>query len=131
MSSFGDRLREARNAIGMSQERLGTEVGVTKGAISGWENGRDFPSFPVLLRLRVALRQSLDYLMAGAPQETLLAVSPKYQVRDVQAEYAVSTVRKNDLSAREFALVQRFRVMTPRQQQGLLDLMRMEGGLHE
>lgn len=130
MSSFGDRLREARNAVGMSQERLGIEVGVTKGAISGWENNRDFPSFPVLLRLREALRQSLDHLMAGAPQETTLAIAPK-MVRDVRDSYVIAPARRQDLSVREFSLVQRFRAMTPRQQQGLLDLMRMEGGLHE
>lgn len=114
MSTFGDRLRDARTAAGMSQERLGIEMGVTKGAVSAWENDRGFPSYHVLLKLRNALRQSLDALMADAADDGATLHEP-------------SPATYYNLSAREFALLQRFRGLSPRQQRGLLDVLRVEG----
>ena len=60
MKSFGDRLREARAASGLTQEQLGFAIGVTKASVSAWENGRETPSFRVLADLRDALNRSLD-----------------------------------------------------------------------
>lgn len=67
MKSFGDRLREARIAAGMTQEQLGFALGVTKASISAWENGREFPGFRLLPELRNTLRRPLDELICGAP----------------------------------------------------------------
>lgn len=65
MKAFGDRLREARIATGMTQEQLGFALGVTKASVSAWENGRETPSFRVLPDLRNALMRSLDELICG------------------------------------------------------------------
>ncbi len=46
MKGFGDRLREARTAAGMTQEQLGFALGVTKASISAWENGCNDPPIP-------------------------------------------------------------------------------------
>ena len=63
MEGFGDRLREARLAVGMTQEQLGFELGVTKASVSAWENGREAPSFKLLSVLRKTLGRSLDELI--------------------------------------------------------------------
>lgn len=65
MHTFGARLRAARNNLGWSQQRLGDEIGVTKGAISRWESDQDQPQFTFLAPLRRALRVSLDELICG------------------------------------------------------------------
>ena len=65
MKHFGDRLREARVAAGMTQEELGFELGITKSSVSAWENGRETPSFRLLPELRRQLRRSLDELICG------------------------------------------------------------------
>jgi repressor LexA len=39
METMGDRIRMLRDAKGLSQEQLGKLVGVTKSAVSQWENG--------------------------------------------------------------------------------------------
>lgn len=67
MKRFGDRLREARIAAGMTQEQLGFELGVTKSSVSAWENGRETPGFRLLDTLRQAVGRSLDELICGAP----------------------------------------------------------------
>lgn len=40
MSIFGDQLKQARDAKGWSQERVGFELDVTKATVSKWEIGR-------------------------------------------------------------------------------------------
>lgn len=67
MKRFGDRLREARIAAGMTQEQLGFELSVTKSSVSAWENGRETPGFRLLELLRQALGRSLDELICGVP----------------------------------------------------------------
>jgi transcriptional regulator with XRE-family HTH domain len=62
---FSDRLREARTKAGLTQEQLGFAVEVSKSSVSAWENGRESPSFKVLVQLREALGCSLDVLICG------------------------------------------------------------------
>ena len=65
MNTFGDRLREARQALRKTQDVVADEVGVTKSAVSSWENNRDTPSLDKLPALRSALQISLDELICG------------------------------------------------------------------
>lgn len=39
MILVGDRIREAREKLNLSQEELGEKIGVTKVSISGYEKG--------------------------------------------------------------------------------------------
>lgn len=65
MSSFGDRLRVARAAQAMTQDELADALGVTKSAVSAWENDRELPGFERLGALREQLHVSLDELVCG------------------------------------------------------------------
>jgi len=65
-AQFGDRLRQARGAAGMSQEQLGTEIGLNRTSISNIEKGRQrllVHQLPVLARV---LRKSVDELLPSA-----------------------------------------------------------------
>jgi len=48
--SLPERLRELRNSKGLSQEELGKIFGLTKVAISGYENGQRKPDYELILR---------------------------------------------------------------------------------
>lgn len=74
-SSFGERLRHARLALGQTQEQIGFAVDVSKASVSAWENGRESPSFRALSKLGRAVGQSLDELVCGA--ESLQGPAPK------------------------------------------------------
>ncbi|TBU78629.1 XRE family transcriptional regulator [Pseudomonas daroniae] len=113
MSIFGKTLRKARLAAGLTQEHLGFEVGVTKASVSAWENGREMPSFNALLSLRAALKISLDTLVDGWPDETLVQERPSAYLSDPRRTW----------SEREFALLQRFRGMSGRRQEAFLEIM--------
>jgi repressor LexA len=57
------RLREIREAQGLSQQALAAHVGCTRGAISHWECGRKWPPIPMILRLAHALGVSEALLL--------------------------------------------------------------------
>ncbi|MFC4729356.1 helix-turn-helix domain-containing protein [Coralloluteibacterium thermophilus] len=112
MSSFPERLRAARLALGMTQEELGFELGVTKASVSAWETGREAPSFRLLPGLREALACSLDALICGIEAEG---------VREGNADARYAS-RARD--AGERALLQRYRTLPARQQAALLTLVK-------
>ena len=59
-------IREARKALGLSQEQLAKLVGVTQGAVAQWENGLTHPAFAVLPKLAAVLGMTVDELIAKA-----------------------------------------------------------------
>lgn len=112
MKSFGDRLREARTATGMTQEQLGFALGVTKTSVSAWENGRETPSFRVLPELRNALKRSLDELICGVDA----SINTKPQDGDL-AEVRVGSIH-------ERTLLIRFRALPPKKREAFLEVLK-------
>lgn len=108
MNPFARRLKDARIAMGLTQEQLGFAVGVTKSSVSAWENGRESPSFNALLRLRDALQCSIDGLL---DEESGSRSGPgPLAIRD----------------AKEQALLRRFRSLNARRRLALLELIGAE-----
>jgi len=60
--SFSGQLLALRRAKGLSQEELAEQVGVSRQAVSKWENGEAVPDLQKLLTLSEALEVSLDHL---------------------------------------------------------------------
>lgn len=58
---IGERIKQARQVSGLSQQALAEKVGVSAKAISKYERNLDTPSSDVLLRLGQALDVRLDY----------------------------------------------------------------------
>ncbi|QVL37002.1 helix-turn-helix transcriptional regulator [Aminirod propionatiphilus] len=63
MDNLGTRLASARMSAGLSQAKLATLLGVTRGTITRWENGTRAPSDEDKHRLSRALNISIAYLM--------------------------------------------------------------------
>ena len=62
---IGVRIRKARKAAGMSQERLAEAVGVGTTHISHIETGKVLPSMSVFISLLNVLQISADEVVAG------------------------------------------------------------------
>ncbi|MCP5049450.1 MAG: helix-turn-helix transcriptional regulator [bacterium] len=65
LGTMGNRLRELRKDLRMTQEELGKLVGLRK---SGWgqlENGRNFPKPRILHFLAKQYNISMDYILCG------------------------------------------------------------------
>ena len=64
--NFGDRLKKARNAAGLTQEQLASALGKkSKLSISGWEQGKQSPPIDTLKDICEILGCSADYLLHG------------------------------------------------------------------
>lgn len=62
--SFGNRIRQRRQALGLIQEDLASRIGVSQGSIQRWEGG-DIPKGDYLLKIAQALDCSTDWLLTG------------------------------------------------------------------
>lgn len=60
---IGKRLKELRIQKGLSQQELGTAIGVTKVSICGYENGSRLPNLEKLVKLAEVLETTTDYLL--------------------------------------------------------------------
>lgn len=63
MQYFGVRLKEIRKKSGLSQETLAKELGISKGALSYYENGERVPDINFLEKVSLYYNVSFDYLM--------------------------------------------------------------------
>lgn len=64
-SSFGQRLREAREAKGWTKDKLGKLVKIHYSQLGRYERNEASPSAEVLKKIANALDVSTDYLMNG------------------------------------------------------------------
>lgn len=112
MKSFGDRLRAARTAAGMTQEQLGFVLGVTKSSVSAWENDRETPGFRLLPALRTALGCSLDELIVGPA----VATGTRDTIREAPEMYVGN--------AEEKTLLVRYRALPPKRRLAVLELLK-------
>lgn len=60
---IGKRVKELRIEKGLSQQELGTAIGVTKVSICGYENGTRLPNLEKLVKLADALETTTDFLL--------------------------------------------------------------------
>lgn len=71
---FGERLKELREARGISQVQLARRLGKSKQSVSNWENNNILPSIEILIRLARIFCVSCDYLL-GIDNQRFLDVN--------------------------------------------------------
>jgi transcriptional regulator with XRE-family HTH domain len=65
---FGERLRNAREASGMSQKLMASRLGVKSSTIGKWESGKEDPRANRLQMIASLLNVPLLWLLAGSQQ---------------------------------------------------------------
>lgn len=115
--SFGSRLRERREALGMKQSELGQLLGVTGSAIGNYENEVSSPKADILYRVFDVLHCDANYLFQDeikerrnctATLDEMEKIIKKYRLIDkfgqetvlavLDCEYNRCAVQKNDYS---------------------------------
>ncbi len=74
--TLGERIRAARQAAGLSQEKLAERLGLTRQAVTKWETGQSAPSTENLLRLAEVLGVPVTALLGEEASSPPLAGQP-------------------------------------------------------
>ncbi|MCI1666991.1 MAG: helix-turn-helix domain-containing protein [Olsenella sp.] len=60
---FGEKVKAVRTKAGLTQEQFAQRLGVTRQAVSNWENGRNLPDIEVVIAMSRTFGVSLDELI--------------------------------------------------------------------
>lgn len=74
--TLGQRIQKGRKEAGLSQEELAEQLGVSRQAVSRWENDNGYPEMEKIIRLSQIYQVRLDYLV-GNEQEKAKDISEK------------------------------------------------------
>lgn len=77
---FAERLKEIRNAKGLTQVQLAEALRVSKGTIAMWETGKREPNFETLNQLSEIFDKRIDYILGYSND----ASSPKMTEEDIE-----------------------------------------------
>src|SRR5579864_5122391 len=70
MATVGDRIRDVREELRMTQDRLAEQAGLSKGFLSDVENNKRNIGSENLLKIANVLGASVDYLLRGEVAES-------------------------------------------------------------
>ena len=62
---LGNRIREEREKLNLSQDELAKRMDISRQAISKWETGKSYPDVETILKLSDVFNLSLDELVKG------------------------------------------------------------------
>lgn len=66
---FSDQIKNIRKNEGLTQEAFADKVGVTRQAVSNWENDKNLPDIETVIRIAGIFHVSLDQLVLGGEKD--------------------------------------------------------------
>lgn len=76
--NVGNKIRERRNFLKVTQENLANDINVSASFISDIENGRRKMSLETMIKISIALKTSLDYFILDNVKDVKLKNNIKY-----------------------------------------------------
>ena len=80
MNTIGSRIAQKRKALGLTQDALASQLGISSQAVSKWENDISAPDITLLPALAKILNCTTDELLSGKTDE--VRVVPESQRKD-------------------------------------------------
>ncbi|MEA5020105.1 MAG: DUF3955 domain-containing protein [Gordonibacter sp.] len=62
---FGEQIKRIRKDLVLTQEQMADKLGVSRQAVSNWENNRNLPDIEMLIEMSYTFGLSLDQLILG------------------------------------------------------------------
>ena len=96
MDQIGKGIAQRRKALGLSQEEMAKQIGVTRQAVSKWESGAAMPSVDNMIELSRALGVSVDELLqlTEGSREAGLSAESVGRLLDEQAMRQEKRIRR-------------------------------------
>lgn len=118
IKSLGDRIRAARQIVGLSMEDLARTLDVTKTSISEWELNKKMPRIEHMPELRKLLRVSLDHLICGDAGPVVPRIL--WQANETPAVYDAGKLTPRDMRSIRMSTV--FERLNEAQQKSLIEV---------
>lgn len=67
--NLAERIQQLRKARGLSQEKLAEQLGVSRQAVTKWENGQSTPDVDKIILMSDFFEVTTDYLLKGVERE--------------------------------------------------------------
>lgn len=95
--TLGEKIKQRREMLGMSQKELAQKIGVTQGSIGNYESGVSNPKMELMPKIFEALRTDANYLFGEAKQENEFSyheaqIIKKYHELDSYGKKAVDNI---------------------------------------
>ncbi len=68
---FGTILKQLRKSHNLTQEELGSHIGLSKAVVSKYENGMGYPTFDTLIEIAGYFGVTTDYMLGVAKSKTI------------------------------------------------------------
>ena len=94
--TFSDKVKRARELLGLTQQKLAELTGVTKRAVAGWETEGTLPRPATLFRLADTLQVSIDYLRIDSIENPLYGIEKKRYVDEARDRYGEVAAKEMD-----------------------------------
>lgn len=69
--NFGEKLKQLRKSMKMTQQQLAERLGVAKSVVSYYESGDRYPSYDVMIKIAKTFHVTIDYLLDIEHERTL------------------------------------------------------------
>lgn len=96
MKTFSDKVREARLLCKLTQEELGTLIGVSKRAVLAYETEGVIPRRNVKAKLAEALRVSVDYLDQDNIEDPTYGLEKADYIEETRGRFGQRAAREMD-----------------------------------
>lgn len=82
MRYFGERLKRAREEMGISQRSLALSLGLSDKTISSYETSNSYPNLEILKKISDFFQKPTDYFLASKYEESTLLERVRELERD-------------------------------------------------
>ena len=96
MMSFSEKVRSARDLLGMNQQELADAVGVSRRTIVSYESGEKTPRPNTMRKISSALQVSIDYLTRDEIDDPSYGLEKEPYVEEVRERLGAKAAREID-----------------------------------
>ncbi|GIQ69135.1 XRE family transcriptional regulator [Xylanibacillus composti] len=89
---FGEKLKNERKQRGWSQEELAEKLYVSRQSVSKWENGQNYPSIEIIIKVSDLLGVTIDELLRSDEELTKKVIEDSKQLAYPRLKFAFDVV---------------------------------------
>jgi len=89
---FGEKLKNERKQRGWSQEELAEKLYVSRQSVSKWENGQNYPSIEIIIKVSDLFGVTMDELLRSDEELTKKVIEASKQLAYPRLKFAFDVV---------------------------------------